>query len=144
MQNLVLINLKCTVLHSAHCSSFNNKFGWKWGTRLLEKWNELHMVFLIKFIWCNSKDGIKAYARPFEVWKKKKMKFMKFYFIRCSKSTGQKYCPPSWPTSPARFLTEETEFRTNRADGEGIRVAKRHKVRILCLHAYIHYPPSIR
>ena len=44
---------------------------------------------------------------------------------------------PTPSTFPACVLPGETEFPTNRADGEGYvgPIAKRHKVRILCLYA---------
>ena len=54
---------------------------------------------------------------------------------------------PPYPLSrsvPPGELTGETEFPSNHADGKGLWVAKGHKVRILCLHAYILYPQSQR
>ena len=49
-------------------------------------------------------------------------------YTGCSKSV----VPPPWPKSSARVLTGKTEFATNRADGKGLCIEKRHKVRILC------------
>ena len=63
------------------------------------------------------------------------------YYIGCSKSIVSS---PDY-TEITRVLTGETEFHTNCADGpEWVFIAKRYKLRILCLHAYILYPLSIK
>ena len=49
-----------------------------------------------------------------------------------------------WDSFSVPPLHNRFEFPTNRVDGEELSIVKRHKVRILCVHAYILYPPSIK